>query len=73
MKLSDGGFLHGEQYRLVGPAVVRVTGQLAEGVVGDHDVGADSPDLLDHGGDHLVERRVPEPCPAAARGLRASP
>lgn len=67
MKVREPRVLNGEESGLVGAAVVRVTGQLAQGVVRDDDVGAERADLLDQGGDHFVERCVDEPGTAGSR------
>ena len=53
----------------MGAAVVRVTGQLAQGVIvmRNNDVGSERADLVDQGGDHLVQRCVDEPGAAWGR------
>lgn len=61
VEVGESRVLHGEQRHLVGTPVVGMSGQLAEGVVGDDDVRTYVVDLLDDGADRGVEGNVQEP------------
>lgn len=67
VQAGEPGVLNGEECDLVGATVVRVAGQLSEGVVRDHDVGAERADPVDQGGDDLFHGRVDEPGPVVGR------
>lgn len=61
MKVGEGGRFDGEQGDLVRAYVVRVAGQLSDGVVGDDVVGAKVADMGDEVTDCFVEGSVDEP------------
>ncbi|GGS29550.1 hypothetical protein Snoj_25980 [Streptomyces nojiriensis] len=52
----------------MGPPVVRVAGELTQGVVADHDVRPDLTDVCDQAADGLVQRSVNEAYAAGCRG-----
>ncbi len=59
--VGEPGGLDGEQGDLVGAKVIRVTGQLAQGVVSDDEVGLERTDVGHQPSDRVVERRVDQP------------
>src|SRR5690606_14185541 len=61
MQVGESGGFGGEQGDLVGAYVVGVTGELADCVVGDDDVGAEVPDVGDETADGLIEGSVDKP------------
>lgn len=74
VQVRQAGGLDGEQGDLARPPVVRVPGELAQGVVADDDVGLELADVCDQVADGLVQgastrRTAPS---GAEAGLRAS-
>lgn len=63
--MRQAGGLDGEERDLVGAPVVRVSGELAQGVVADHDVRPDLTDVCDQAADGLVQRSVDQAYSAA--------
>lgn len=57
-EMREPGGLHGEQRHPVRVEVVWVAGQLADGVMGDHDVGTELPQLRNQLGDDFVQGSV---------------